>query len=157
MPATEQSAPARQLRVEGIPGYDGPATLDEDALYETFVAWVEAGGIRLYPAQDESVIEIVAGANLILSTPTGTGKSLVAVGAHFTALARGERSFYTAPIKALVSEKFFSLVEIFGAENVGMMTGTRPSTPTPPSSAAPRRSSPTSRCATGRTPRSARW
>ncbi|MFF1635785.1 DEAD/DEAH box helicase [Leifsonia sp. NPDC058248] len=123
MPATEQSAPARQLRVEGIPGYDGPATLDEDALYETFVAWVEAGGISLYPAQDESVIEIVAGANLILSTPTGTGKSLVAVGAHFTALARGERSFYTAPIKALVSEKFFSLVEIFGAENVGMMTG----------------------------------
>jgi superfamily II RNA helicase len=123
MPATEQSAPARQLRVEEIPGYDGPATLDEDALYETFVDWVEAGGIHLYPAQDESVIEIVAGANLILSTPTGTGKSLVAVGAHFAALARGERSFYTAPIKALVSEKFFALVEIFGAENVGMMTG----------------------------------
>ncbi|WP_085369287.1 RNA helicase [Leifsonia sp. NCR5] len=112
-----------QLRVGTIPGYTGPASLDDDAIYDTFVDWVEEGGISLYPAQDESVIEIVAGANLILSTPTGTGKSLVAVAAHFAALARGERSFYTAPIKALVSEKFFSLVEIFGAENVGMMTG----------------------------------
>lgn len=112
-----------QLRVGTIPGYSGPHSVDDDAVYDTFVSWVEAGGITLYPAQDESVIEVIAGANLILSTPTGTGKSLVAVGAHFTALARGERSFYTAPIKALVSEKFFSLVEIFGAENVGMMTG----------------------------------
>ncbi|WP_025157089.1 DEAD/DEAH box helicase [Leifsonia aquatica] len=115
-------APAR-LRVDDIPGHTGPGTASEDAVYETFVAWAEAGGISLYPAQDESVIEIVAGANLILSTPTGTGKSLVAVGAHFAALARGERSYYTAPIKALVSEKFFALVDIFGAENVGMMTG----------------------------------
>ena len=60
---------------------------------------------------------------MILSTPTGTGKSLVAVGAHATALAAGKRSFYTAPIKALVSEKFFALVDTFGAANVGMMTG----------------------------------
>src|SRR4051812_39095479 len=113
----------RQLRVDDIPGYAGPAEVDDDAVYDTVVRWVEEGGLSLYPAQDESLIEIVAGANVILSTPTGTGKSLVAVGAHFAALARGERTFYTAPIKALVSEKFFSLVEIFGAENVGMMTG----------------------------------
>ncbi|OJX75066.1 MAG: DEAD/DEAH box helicase [Leifsonia sp. 71-9] len=106
-----------------MPGHTGPGTASEDAVYETFVAWAEAGGISLYPAQDESVIEIVAGANLILSTPTGTGKSLVAVAAHFAALSRGERSYYTAPIKALVSEKFFALVDTFGAENVGMMTG----------------------------------
>ncbi|WP_349863154.1 DUF3516 domain-containing protein [Leifsonia sp. WHRI 6310E] len=115
-------APVR-LRVDDIPGHTGPGTASEDAVYETFVAWAEAGGISLYPAQDESVIEIVAGANLILSTPTGTGKSLVAVAAHFAALSRGERSYYTAPIKALVSEKFFALVDTFGAENVGMMTG----------------------------------
>ncbi len=63
------------------------------------------------------------GSNVILSTPTGSGKSLVATGAHFTALANGQRSYYTAPIKALVSEKFFALCDVFGAANVGMLTG----------------------------------
>ena len=96
---------------------------DADAVYAAFTEWVEGTGIRLYPAQDEALIEIVSGNNLILSTPTGTGKSLVAVGAHFAALAAGRRSYYTAPIKALVSEKFFALVDIFGAESVGMVTG----------------------------------
>jgi superfamily II RNA helicase len=100
-----------------------PPVHDPDAVYAAFVAWAEERGLSLYPAQDEALIEIVSGANLILSTPTGTGKSLVAVGAHFAALSQGRRTFYTAPIKALVSEKFFSLVEIFGAENVGMVTG----------------------------------
>ncbi len=100
-----------------------PSTYDPDVAYEQFVEWTVGRGLSLYPAQDEAVIEIVSGANLILSTPTGTGKSLVATAAHFVALAQGQRSFYTAPIKALVSEKFFSLVEIFGAENVGMVTG----------------------------------
>ena len=69
------------------------------------------------------MIELVSGANVVLSTPTGTGKSLVAVGAHFIALAGGQRTYYTAPIKALVSEKFFALVDLFGAERVGMVTG----------------------------------
>jgi len=96
---------------------------DADAVYTAFVEWAESTGISLYPAQDEAVIEIMSGQNLILSTPTGTGKSLVAVGAHFAALADGRRTYYTAPIKALVSEKFFSLVDIFGAANVGMVTG----------------------------------
>ncbi|VXB48699.1 Ski2-like helicase [Microbacterium sp. 8M] len=96
---------------------------DPDAVYLAFVEWVEQSGISLYPAQDEAVIEIVSGQNLILSTPTGTGKSLVAVAAHFAALVDGRRTYYTAPIKALVSEKFFSLVDVFGAENVGMVTG----------------------------------
>jgi superfamily II RNA helicase len=127
MAPTDESEQSRRLSVEAIPVYSGStggdASVDADAVYETFVSWVEASGITLYPAQDESAIEIVSGANLILSTPTGTGKSLVAVSAHFAALARGERSFYTAPIKALVSEKFFALVDIFGPENVGMMTG----------------------------------
>ena len=82
-----------------------------------------AQGITLYPAQEEALIEVVSGANVILSTPTGSGKSLVAAGAHFTALARDEVTFYTAPIKALVSEKFFDLCKLFGTENVGMLTG----------------------------------
>ncbi|MEI3849149.1 MULTISPECIES: DEAD/DEAH box helicase [unclassified Microbacterium] len=101
---------------------DGTAP-DPDAVYAAFVEWAESTGIRLYPAQDEAAIEIVSGQNLILSTPTGTGKSLVAIAAHFAALADGRRTYYTAPIKALVSEKFFALVDVFGAEKVGMVTG----------------------------------
>ncbi|HZU93112.1 MAG TPA: DUF3516 domain-containing protein [Microbacterium sp.] len=100
-----------------------PDGSDADAVYLAFVEWAESTGISLYPAQDEAVIEIVSGNNLILSTPTGTGKSLVAVAAHFAAMVDGRRSYYTAPIKALVSEKFFALVDIFGAANVGMITG----------------------------------
>ncbi|PZF32101.1 RNA helicase [Curtobacterium sp. MCPF17_051] len=97
--------------------------VDPDEVYEAFADWAAEGGRPLYPAQDEAVIELVSGANVVLSTPTGTGKSLVAAGAHFAALAEGKRSYYTAPIKALVSEKFFQLVELFGAQNVGMVTG----------------------------------
>ncbi|GAA1249526.1 DEAD/DEAH box helicase [Prauserella halophila] len=100
-----------------------PGDPDPDTLFEAFSTWTLERGIELYPAQEEALIEAVSGANVILSTPTGSGKSLVAVGAHFAALAEGRRSYYTAPIKALVSEKFFSLVETFGAANVGMVTG----------------------------------
>ena len=100
-----------------------PDAWNPDEAFEAFAAWSADRGLTLYPAQEESLIEIVSGSNVILSTPTGTGKSLVATGAHFTALLQGRRSFYTAPIKALVSEKFFALVEVFGAENVGMVTG----------------------------------
>ncbi|WP_328911927.1 MULTISPECIES: DEAD/DEAH box helicase [unclassified Streptomyces] len=100
-----------------------PAEPDPDALFEAFSTWAEGQGIALYPAQEEALIEVVSGANVILSTPTGSGKSLVAAGAHFAALARDEVTFYTAPIKALVSEKFFDLCKLFGTENVGMLTG----------------------------------
>ncbi len=96
---------------------------DPDAVYEAFGTWVAERGISLYPHQDEAALELATGANVILNTPTGSGKSLVAVAAHAAALARGERTFYTAPIKALVSEKFFALCEVFGPDLVGMMTG----------------------------------
>jgi superfamily II RNA helicase len=100
-----------------------PATPEPDAVFDSFAAWAKQQGLALYPHQEEALIEVVSGANVILSTPTGSGKSLVATGAHFAALAAGQRSFYTAPIKALVSEKFFALCAAFGAHNVGMMTG----------------------------------
>jgi len=100
-----------------------PSTDDPDAAYVAFIDWAADQGLELYPAQDEAVLEIVTGSNVILATPTGSGKSLVAIAAHATAIAQGKRSYYTAPIKALVSEKFFALVAIFGAENVGMVTG----------------------------------
>src|SRR5712692_111324 len=105
-----------------------PAEPGPDALFDAFAGWAKRQGLALYPHQEEALIEIVSGANVILSTPTGSGKSLVAMGAHFTALAQGKlaerrRTFYTAPIKALVSEKFFDLCAAFGPAEVGMMTG----------------------------------
>ncbi|MDK8667303.1 DUF3516 domain-containing protein [Corynebacterium marquesiae] len=100
-----------------------PEPLVDEAIWDTFTSWTTGRGINLYPAQEEASLGILAGDNVILATPTGSGKSMVANAAHFIALARGQRSFYTAPIKALVSEKFFALCDIFGAENVGMMTG----------------------------------
>ncbi|WP_147916649.1 DEAD/DEAH box helicase [Ruania zhangjianzhongii] len=96
---------------------------DDDALVEAFTDWAAGRGLDLYPHQEEALFEIVTGAQVIASTPTGSGKSLIAVAAHYVALARGQRSYYTAPLKALVSEKFFDLVDIFGADQVGMLTG----------------------------------
>ena len=100
-----------------------PADAAPDSVFDSFAGWAKEQGLALYPHQEEALIEVVSGANVILSTPTGSGKSLVAMGAHFAALAAGRRSFYTAPIKALVSEKFFALCAAFGPDRVGMMTG----------------------------------
>ena len=109
-----------------------PSDPTPDAVYDAFEEWASAQGLNLYPAQTEALIELVDDANVILATPTGSGKSLVAAGAHFAALAHGRRSYYTAPIKALVSEKFFALCDMFGADNVGMLTGDAAVNPTAP-------------------------
>ncbi|MDT0302037.1 DEAD/DEAH box helicase [Streptomonospora wellingtoniae] len=100
-----------------------PARPEPDSLFEAFASWAGDRGLTLYPHQEEALIEVVSGSNVVLSTPTGSGKSLVASGALFAALGRDECAFYTAPIKALVSEKFFELCAVFGTDNVGMMTG----------------------------------
>ena len=100
-----------------------PEDVSADGLLEAFLTWTEARGLELYDAQEEAILELFEGNNVVLNTPTGSGKSLVAVAAHFRASARDERSFYTSPIKALVSEKFFDLCKTLGAEHVGMMTG----------------------------------
>ncbi|HVH41924.1 MAG TPA: DUF3516 domain-containing protein [Labilithrix sp.] len=105
--------------LKDLPPRDAPS----DAILSAFLSYVGSRGLDLYPAQEEAILEIFEGANVILNTPTGSGKSLVAEAAHFYALVRGERSFYTCPIKALANEKFFALVRAFGAENVGLMTG----------------------------------
>ncbi|MGA1812576.1 DUF3516 domain-containing protein [Frondihabitans sp. 4ASC-45] len=123
MPTVEYPLKALLSEYYGPNDTHGDGSYDADTVYTDFAGWAEESGRALYPAQDEAMIELVSGASVILSTPTGTGKSLVAAGAHFTALATGKRSYYTAPIKALVSEKFFQLVELFGPENVGMVTG----------------------------------
>jgi superfamily II RNA helicase len=97
--------------------------VDGDTLLTRFLEYTSDQGLELYPAQEEAVMELFVGNNVILNTPTGSGKSLVALAAHFRSIALGERSFYTAPIKALVSEKFFDLCRVLGPQRVGMMTG----------------------------------
>ena len=94
-----------------------------DALLGGFLDYVTAKGLELYPAQEEAILELFEGKNVILNTPTGSGKSLVASALHFQSLAKGRRSFYTCPIKALVNEKWLSLCREFGPENVGLSTG----------------------------------
>ena len=98
-------------------------TSDPDEILGLFLEWVASTGLTLYPAQEEALLEIMAGKHVILGTPTGSGKSLVALGLHFKAACEGKVSVYTSPIKALASEKFFALCDDLGPENVGMRTG----------------------------------
>ena len=103
--------------------YDTNPELTEEEASEAFTNWVADRGIELWPHQEEALMSLMVGDHVILGTPTGSGKSLVALGMHFMAMCFGETSYYTAPIKALVSEKFFNLVELLGRDNVGMITG----------------------------------
>lgn len=96
---------------------------DPDEILDRFTRWCDDAGFSLYDAQEEALLELMTNRHVVLSTPTGSGKSMVALGLHFKALCEGKRSFYTSPIKALTSEKFFALCKEFGAENVGMLTG----------------------------------
>ncbi len=102
--------------------------MDGDDLLIAITDWAEESGLELYPHQEEAVLELLSGSNVILATPTGSGKSLVALAAHARSVVAhlsGERgrSWYTAPVKALVSEKFFDLCRQLGPENVGLLTG----------------------------------
>jgi superfamily II RNA helicase len=94
-----------------------------DALLGRFLEYTEGRQLRLYPAQETAILELFEEKNVILNTPTGSGKSLVASAALFKALARGQRSVYTCPIKALVNEKWLALCREFGPENAGLSTG----------------------------------
>lgn len=114
-------APAWWEPAEGEP--EPEPWLSPDAALDRFLDWTTARGIELWSHQEEALMDLMVGDHVILGTPTGSGKSLVALGMQFMALATGKRSYYTAPIKALVSEKFFNLVEVLGRENVGMITG----------------------------------
>lgn len=90
---------------------------------DLFLDFVAERGLELYPAQEEAILELYSGKNVILNTPTGSGKSLVAAALHFHSMAEGRRSIYTCPIKALANEKFLSLCKDFGPDQVGMITG----------------------------------
>ncbi len=100
-----------------------PTGTDPDDVFSRFSQWATDRGLSLYPHQEEALLALLGDDHVVLATPTGSGKSLVATGAIAHALAKDEVAFYTAPIKALVSEKFFDLCAVFGADNVGMLTG----------------------------------
>lgn len=106
-----------------IPASDPDYVPEPEEIYLAFSQWAEETGRPLYPHQDEALSQILDGRHVIAATPTGSGKSMIALAAHTASLARGGRSYYTAPLKALVSEKFFELIRLFGADNVGMVTG----------------------------------
>ncbi len=104
-----------------LPRAGAPA--GNDLLLDRFLQYVAGAGIALYPAQEAALLELYEERNVILNTPTGSGKSLVAAALQFKALAQGGRSVYTCPIKALVNEKWLALCREFGPENVGLSTG----------------------------------
>ena len=97
--------------------------LDASEALEVFLGWAESRGLELWPHQEDALMDLAVGDSVILGTPTGSGKSMVALGLCFMALATGRTAYYTAPIKALVNEKFFAMTDILGRENVGMITG----------------------------------
>ena len=145
MSAEQTAAQAPQTEEQPAPGgYGSLGQLadriwneqGEDAdgadIFEAFIEWAEARGIELWPHQEDALLALMSGNHVILGTPTGSGKSMVALGMHFLALCRDQVSFYTAPIKALVSEKFFQLCEYFGRDFVGMITGDSSINPTAP-------------------------
>lgn len=99
------------------------SNVDRDELLSLFLDYVSELGFDLYPAQEEAILELLQWHHVILNTPTGSGKSLVAMALHFQALAENRVCYYTSPIKALANEKFFDLCETLGPENVGLMTG----------------------------------
>ena len=113
---------ARKTLKDFIPQAQRGEIASEDIL-EAFMEWAETRGTTLYPAQEEAILELLDGKNVILNTPTGSGKSMVALALHFDSIVHGRKSVYTCPIKALVNEKWMALCKEFGAENVGLSTG----------------------------------
>ena len=100
-----------------------PVGSDPAAVLDAFGEWAVDGGRPLYVHQDEAAFALAAGDHVVLATPTGSGKSLVAVAGVLLARNERRRAVWTAPIKALVAEKFFDLVDLLGAADVGLATG----------------------------------
>lgn len=108
---------------EQWPDHAPEPPLDAETALERYLDWCAGRGMELWPHQEEALLDLAAGDHVILGTPTGSGKSMVALGLAYMTICQHRRAYYTAPIKALVSEKFFDLVEVLGRDNVGMITG----------------------------------
>ena len=85
--------------------------------------FVEGLGFGLDPFQLEAIEAIDEHVNVLVSAPTGSGKTLIANYAIGRVLERGERAFYTTPLKALSNQKYKELSEIYGPSRVGLLTG----------------------------------
>ncbi len=120
---TDATEPATLGALIPWPDDDTYANIPADEALDLFLGWASSRGIELWDHQEEALLDLASGSHVILGTPTGSGKSLVALGMCFMAVCTNRRAYYTAPIKALVSEKFFDLVDLFGRDNVGMITG----------------------------------
>jgi hypothetical protein len=92
----------------------------ELSFYEKFL-W--GRGLEPYPVQEQAIAAIFAGESVLVTVPTGTGKTLMAKAALHAALGRGHRAIYTTPLRALTEEKFRELCADFGDEHVGFATG----------------------------------
>ena len=102
---------------------ESPGAVSSEDILTRFLDWVAGLGFELFPAQEAALLEVMAGRHVVLDTPTGSGKSLVAMAILWRGLCEGRTGFYTAPVKALASEQFFRMCNDFGAERVGMLTG----------------------------------
>lgn len=78
---------------------------------------------RLDDFQQEAIRELMAGNSVLVSAPTGVGKTLIADYLIDQAIAKGDRVIYTAPIKALSNQKYKEFKQLYGAERVGIVTG----------------------------------
>lgn len=92
----------------------------ELSFYEKFL-W--SRGLEPYPVQEQALAHIFAGTSVLVTVPTGTGKTLMAKAALHAALGRGHRAIYTTPLRALTEEKYRELSADFGEHNVGFATG----------------------------------
>ncbi len=119
----DQHSGRKPLSLLDLAGLEDPKPPTQDEIFDRFFQWVSSRGYTPWSHQQDAVLDLLTGSSVILGTPTGSGKSMVAQALMFDALATGKRGWYTAPIKALVSEKFFDFVSIFGKDNVGMITG----------------------------------
>lgn len=98
-----------------------PSAADLELAFVEKFFWSQ--GREPYPVQEQAISAIIGGQSVLVTVPTGTGKTMMAKAGIFAALARGQRVVYTTPLRALTEEKFRELSADFGEANVGFATG----------------------------------
>ena len=96
---------------------------DGDLELQFYDQFLWSKGLQPYAVQEQAITAIFAGKSVLVTVPTGTGKTLMAKAALFRAFQRGERAVYTTPLRALTEEKYRELCADFGDGNVGFATG----------------------------------